>query len=59
MSKPGWWILLRQKPLTVDELESAVDPRDKELFVEVVREMLDQGLLAYDEFWVLSLKKGK
>ena len=49
--------LLRQKPLTVEELEKAVDAKDNELFVEVVREMVDEGAIYYDEFWVLHTKK--
>lgn len=45
--------LLKQKPMTVEELETAVDPQEKELFIEVVREMVDSAQIAYDEFWVL------
>jgi ATP-dependent DNA helicase RecQ len=48
--------LLSQKKMPVDELESAVDPKDKEVFVEVVREMLDEGILYYDDFWLIGLK---
>jgi ATP-dependent DNA helicase RecQ len=51
--------LLGQQPLPVDSLETAVDPKDKELFIEVVREMLDEGLISYDEKWVLQLIKKK
>jgi ATP-dependent DNA helicase RecQ len=47
--------LLKQKKMPVDELESAVDPEDKDLFVEVVREMLDEGILVYDDFWLIGL----
>ena len=39
--------------MTVDELESAVGPRDHHLFIEVVRELVDQGTIHYDEYWVL------
>lgn len=45
--------LLTQKPMTVDELELAVDPAEKEVFIEVIREMVDSGELYYDEVWVL------
>ncbi len=45
--------LLKQKPMTVEDLETAVDPSEKELFIEVVREMVDSDQIAYDEFWVL------
>jgi ATP-dependent DNA helicase RecQ len=48
--------LLKQKPMTVEELETAVDPTEKELFIEVVREMVDSAQIEYDEFWVLKKK---
>lgn len=48
--------LLAQKPMTVDELELAVDPSEKEVFIEVIREMVDSGELYYDEVWVLHKK---
>jgi ATP-dependent DNA helicase RecQ len=51
--------LLGKQSMPVDSLESAVDPRDKELFIEVVREMLEEGLIAYDEKWQLKLKRSK
>lgn len=47
--------LLKQKPMTVEELETAVDPKEKELFIDVVREMVDSAQISYDEFWVLRL----
>ncbi len=49
--------ILKQKKMPVDELENAVDPTDKEVFVEVVREMLDEGILYYDDFWLIGVKK--
>ena len=48
--------LLKQKKMPVDELETAVDPKDKEVFVEVVREMLDEGILVYDDFWLIGIR---
>lgn len=48
--------LLGQKPMTVEELETAVAARDKELFIEAVRELVDAGSIAYDEVWVLHKK---
>ncbi len=47
--------LLQQRPQPVDELEEAVAPEEHELFVEVVREMVDEGQIRYDDFWVLHL----
>lgn len=49
--------LLKQKPMAAEELEEAVSPQDHELFIEVVREMVDAGEVAYDEFWVLRIEK--
>jgi ATP-dependent DNA helicase RecQ len=48
--------LLGQKPMTVDELETAVAARDKELFIEAVRELVDAGTIFYDDVWVLRKK---
>jgi ATP-dependent DNA helicase RecQ len=48
--------LLNQKPMPVDELETAVAPRDKELFIEAVRELVDAGTIFYDEHWTLHKK---
>ena len=48
--------LLKKKPMTVEELETGVAPNDQDLFVEVVREMVDSEVIAYDEFWVLRMK---
>ncbi len=45
--------LIAQRPMSVDELETAADPQDKDLFVEVVRDLVEQGLLMYDASWVL------
>jgi ATP-dependent DNA helicase RecQ len=45
--------LLNQKPGTIEELEASVNPKENALFIEVVREMVDEGIIAYDEFWVL------
>ncbi|MBS1488404.1 MAG: RecQ family ATP-dependent DNA helicase [Bacteroidetes bacterium] len=44
---------LQHKPLAPDELEATLAPRDKELFVEAVRELVDRGVLRYDEHWLL------
>ncbi len=51
--------LLGQKDMTVEELEMMVDPADKELFVEVVRELVDAGEIFYDELWTLHISVKK
>jgi ATP-dependent DNA helicase RecQ len=48
--------LLKQKPLTVDELENQVKPNDHELMMEALRDMVDSGVIYYDDVWVLRLK---
>jgi ATP-dependent DNA helicase RecQ len=49
--------ILKKKPITVEELEEIIAPRDHELFVDVVREMVDDGKLLYDDAWRLNLGK--
>ena len=51
--------VLKKKPLTVEQVEELIAPKDHELFVDVVREMVDEGVLAYDSVWKLSLSKQK
>jgi ATP-dependent DNA helicase RecQ len=48
--------LLKKKPLTLEELESEVAPRERELFVDAVRDMVDRGQVFYDDVWMLHLK---
>ena len=51
--------VLKEKALTVEQLEEFIAPRDQELFIDVIREMVDEGLLEYDSVWKLCLKKQK
>ncbi|MCB0488683.1 MAG: ATP-dependent DNA helicase RecQ [Cyclobacteriaceae bacterium] len=48
-------VLLREKAMTSDELEKAVNPDDHDLLVDVIREMLDSNEIKYDEYWVLRV----
>ena len=45
--------LIRQKSLSVDELEGQVEPEDATLFHITIREMIDRGELVYDKLWKL------
>lgn len=45
--------VLRAAPMSMEELEERIAPRDRELFVDIVRELVDGGRLAYDEAWKL------
>lgn len=49
--------LLKRKPMAVDELEREVNPVDQALMLDVVREMVDEGEIGYDEFWVLRIRR--
>jgi ATP-dependent DNA helicase RecQ len=51
--------VLKKKSLTVEQVEELIAPKDHELFVDVVREMVDEGVIAYDSVWKLSLVKQK
>lgn len=41
---------------TIEQLEKHILPKDRELFVDVVRELVDEGALVYDHVW--RLKRG-
>ncbi len=49
--------LLSLESMTVDKLEEKIAPRKHEVFVEVIRTLVDESKIAYDEFWVLQLKE--
>ena len=44
---------------TEEEVEEIIAPRDHELFVDVIRDMVDEGELEYDTGWKLTLAGGK
>jgi len=48
--------LLSKNPMNIDELETAVAPKDKELFIESVRLLIDQGVIFYNDVWILHKK---
>ena len=47
--------LLKNRPMSLDELESEITPADHNLFTEVIRELLEDQKIRYDEFWVVHL----
>ena len=47
--------LLKPGPVLIDDLETQVAPVDKEIFGEVIQEMLENGEVRYDEHWLLHL----
>jgi ATP-dependent DNA helicase RecQ len=48
--------LLAQKSMSIDELETSVAARDKDLFIEAVRELVEAGSIFYDDVWMLHKK---
>ncbi|HZI23635.1 MAG TPA: RecQ family zinc-binding domain-containing protein, partial [Chryseolinea sp.] len=50
---------LKQGSQTIETLEERIAPRDHELFVDVIREMVDDGELHYDKAWRLKLMQQK
>lgn len=49
--------LIKKGPLTLEQLEQIIDPEDNELFVDVVRDLVDEGLIEYDDVWKLRMGK--
>ena len=48
---------MKKNTLSVEQLEKQISPKDRELFVDVVRELVDEGVLAYDRVWKLKFVK--
>jgi ATP-dependent DNA helicase RecQ len=47
--------ILKEKTFSVEELEERIAPKDSEMFIDVVREMVDQGVIEYDATWKLHV----
>jgi len=45
--------LIYEKPMTIEELEKAISPTHNNDFILAVRNLLDEGKIKYDEYWVL------
>lgn len=48
--------ILENKPYPPDELEKLLKPSDNKLFTEVLRGLIDDGIIGYDENWCLQKK---
>jgi ATP-dependent DNA helicase RecQ len=51
--------LLQAKIYTLEQLEKRMAPADTELFIDVIREMVDDGELEYDSVWRLNVRSGR
>jgi ATP-dependent DNA helicase RecQ len=49
--------ILKRQSTTVEKLEELIAPKDHELFVDVVRDLVDESVLEYDKVWKLKLVK--
>lgn len=47
--------VLKNNPVTIEQLEERIAPRDPELFTDIVRELVDEEKLVYDDAWKLHL----
>jgi ATP-dependent DNA helicase RecQ len=48
--------ILKKESLPIETLEEKLAPKDGELFIDVVREMVDEGKIEYDKAWRLRIK---
>lgn len=48
--------VMKENVLSVEQLEKEIGPPDRELFVDVVRELVDEGVLIYDNVWRLRMR---
>lgn len=51
--------LVKSKLYTIDQLEERIAPSDTQLFIDLVREMVDEGELEYDKVWRLKIPARK
>jgi ATP-dependent DNA helicase RecQ len=47
---------LTSQKLPIEQLEEMVNPDDTEVFVDIIRDLVDEGLIEYDEVWRLQKK---
>jgi ATP-dependent DNA helicase RecQ len=48
---------LGQKPMPIEELEQKIAPKDGDIFIDVIREMVDEGIIGYDRAWQLKIQR--
>ncbi len=47
--------LVEEEALTIDEVVEQINPKEQEVFLDVIREMVDAGELKYDDKWRLVI----
>ena len=51
--------LLKTKLYSIEQLEKRILPADAELFIDVIREMVDDGEIEYDSTWRLKIRNNE
>jgi ATP-dependent DNA helicase RecQ len=49
--------VIKKQALTLEQLEEVIAPEDPELLLDVVRDLVDEGQLEYDDGWRLNISK--
>jgi predicted transcriptional regulator len=47
--------IVKQKLLTIEEIEEIINPKDNSLFIDVIRDLVDEGIIEYDAGWQLKI----
>jgi ATP-dependent DNA helicase RecQ len=48
-------VIVRQKLLTIEQIEEIISPKDNALFIDVIRDLVDEGIIEYDAGWQLKI----
>jgi ATP-dependent DNA helicase RecQ len=52
--------VIKNNALTIEQLEEIIAPTDSEVFIDVIRDLVDEGQLEYDDVWRLrSVKQNR
>ena len=49
--------IVKQKAITLEQMEEIINPKDNTLFIDVIRDLVDEGIIEYDSAWQLRLSK--
>ncbi|HYF70573.1 MAG TPA: ATP-dependent DNA helicase RecQ [Ohtaekwangia sp.] len=47
--------VVRQDAFTLEQVEEIISPKDNTLFIDVVRDLVDEGVVEYDSAWRLKI----
>jgi ATP-dependent DNA helicase RecQ len=49
--------VVKKQALTLEQLEEIIAPEDAEILIDAVRDLVDEGVLEYDEVWRLKVSE--